>query len=72
MPSPDRYRNTLWYGLATWIGAATMLTWLSYGHAARRIYKSSEPAVHFVLGPWPKPVLRSPPAPIQLTPAKNP
>ena len=41
MPSADRYRNTLWHSLATWIGAATMLTWLSYGHAARRIVTTS-------------------------------
>src|SRR5262245_66511356 len=37
MPNPNRYRNTLWCGLAAWIGAATILAWLSYGHAARRI-----------------------------------
>src|SRR5712664_3803987 len=43
MPSPDRYRNTLWIALAAWIGATAILTWLSYGDAARRIIASSYP-----------------------------
>src|SRR5260221_13422142 len=53
MPNADRYRNTLW-GLATWIGVVTMLTWLSYGHAARRIIATS----HLQIGgaPWPAPI----------------
>jgi len=58
MPNPDRYRNTLW-GLATWIGVVTMLTWLSYGHAARRIIATS----HLQIGgaPWLAPIAnRSP------------
>ncbi len=71
MPSPDRYRNTLWYGVATWLGAATMLAWLSYGHAARQIYKSSEPAVHFVPGSEPKPAPQ-PQASTAITPARSP
>jgi septal ring factor EnvC (AmiA/AmiB activator) len=59
MPNPDRYRNTLWRGLATWIGVVTMLTWLSYGHAARRIIATS----HLQIGgaPWPAPIANSVP-----------
>jgi hypothetical protein len=52
MPNPDRYRNTLWCGLATWIGVVTMLTWLSYGHAARRTIATS----HLQIGGAPRPV----------------
>ena len=52
MPNPDRYRNTLWCGLATWIGVVTMLTWLSYGHAARRTIATS----YLQIGGAPRPV----------------
>jgi septal ring factor EnvC (AmiA/AmiB activator) len=51
MTNPDRYRNTLWCGLATWIGVVTMLTWLSYGHAARRTIAIS----HLQIGSAPRP-----------------
>jgi hypothetical protein len=51
MTIPDRYRNTLWCGLATWIGVVTMLTWLSYGHAARRTIAIS----HLQIGGGPRP-----------------
>jgi septal ring factor EnvC (AmiA/AmiB activator) len=59
MTIPDRYRNTLWCGLATWIGVVTMLTWLSYGHAARRTIAIS----HLQIGgaPRPAPIANSSP-----------
>jgi septal ring factor EnvC (AmiA/AmiB activator) len=56
MPKPDLHRNTLWCGLATWIGVATMLTWLSYGHAVRRTVATS----HLQIG-GPAPIANSAP-----------
>jgi chromosome segregation ATPase len=58
MPSPDRYRNTLWIVTAAWIGATAILTWLSYGDAARRIIASSYPRLGW-LAPSPAPITRS-------------
>ena len=60
MPSPDRYRNTLWIALAAWIGATAILTWLSYGDAARRIIASSYPQLGW-LAPPPAPIAHSAP-----------
>jgi hypothetical protein len=60
MPSPDRYRNTLWIVTAAWIGATAILTWLSYGDAARRIIASSYPRLGW-LAPSPAPIARSAP-----------
>ena len=60
MPSPDRYRNTLWIALAAWIGATAILTWLSYGDAARRIIASSYPQLGRSAPP-PAPIARSAP-----------
>ena len=59
MPSPDRYRNTLWIALGAWIGATAILTWLSYGDAARRIIASSYPLGW--LAPPPAPIAHSAP-----------
>jgi hypothetical protein len=59
MPSPDRYRNTLWIAVAAWIGATAILTWLSYGDAARRIIASSYPLGW--LAPPPAPIAHSAP-----------
>jgi hypothetical protein len=60
MPSPDRYRNTLWIILAAWIGATAILTWLSYGDAARRIIASSYPQLGWSAPP-PTPIAHSAP-----------
>ena len=60
MPSPDRYRNTLWIALAAWIGATAILTWLSYGDAARRIIASSYPQLGRSAPP-PAPIAHSAP-----------
>ena len=60
MPSPHRYRNTLWIALAAWIGATAILTWLSYGDAARRIIASSYPRLAW-LAPSPAPIAPSAP-----------
>ena len=60
MPSPHRYRNTLWIALAAWIGATAILTWLSYGDAARRIIASSYPQLGRSAPP-PAPIANSAP-----------
>ena len=60
MPSPHRYRNTLWIALAAWIGATAILTWLSYGDAARRIIASSYPQLGRSAPP-PAPIAHSAP-----------
>jgi hypothetical protein len=51
MPSPDRYRNSLWIALGIWIGATAMLTLLSYSGAARRIIASSYPHLGWLVPP---------------------
>ncbi len=60
MPSPHRYRNTLWIALGAWIGATAILTWLSYGDAARRIIASSYPQLGRSAPP-PAPIAHSAP-----------
>jgi hypothetical protein len=46
--------------LAAWIGATAILTWLSYGDAARRIIASSYPQLGW-LAPPPAPIAHSAP-----------
>ena len=60
MPSSNRYRNALWIALAAWIGATAVLTWLSYGDAARRIIASSYSQLGW-LAPPPAPIAHSAP-----------
>jgi len=60
MPSPDRYRNILWFALAVWIGATAILSWLSYGDAAKRIIASTCPQLGW-LAPPPAPIAHSAP-----------